>query len=241
MQRLSCLPEARHDCLQGARSEDESLAGRPCGHPPADNVTSKGLRMCTIFIRVTLILLAILLQAKTEAEAATWIKLCGIARKWAENSKRVKMGLMPLSDAANRIVGVRKIIKRSAALIYSASLDLITIGLYFAASDARVTHAADFYQHLCSCQIFRSRRGAKYDSSNGVLHRWQCRMLTDAYDKWVCLLDEKHTKTHLPELFKVSCLNVFGFFTAFFCVLGEMGICECLGARNSRLGVFNAG
>jgi len=53
------------------------------------------------------------LQAKTEAEAATWVKLCGIARKWAENHKRVKMGLMPLSDAGNRIVGARKIFKRS--------------------------------------------------------------------------------------------------------------------------------
>eukprot|EP00802_Teleaulax_amphioxeia_P005718 Tamp_05722.p1 GENE.Tamp_05722~~Tamp_05722.p1 ORF type:complete len:603 (+),score=42.05 Tamp_05722:270-1811(+) len=54
-------------------------------------------------------------QAKTEEEARTWVKLCGIARKWAENNKRVRMGLMPLSDAASRIVGVRKIIKRSLA------------------------------------------------------------------------------------------------------------------------------
>jgi len=51
-------------------------------------------------------------QAKTEEERSIWVKLCGIARKWAENNKRVKMGLMPLSDAANRIVGVRKIIKK---------------------------------------------------------------------------------------------------------------------------------
>ena len=61
-------------------------------------------------------------QAKTEEEARTWVKLCCVARKWAENNKRVRMGLMPLSDAASRIVGVRKIIKRSLAPRCTTSL-----------------------------------------------------------------------------------------------------------------------
>ena len=34
--------------------------------------------------------------------------------------------------------------------------------------------------------------------------RWQHRLLTEAYDTWIGLLDLKHKKTVLPDLFKVS-------------------------------------
>jgi len=99
---LSCSKDKRHTIVVDAFDMSETRV----------LVSDSNAKVIEFFVSTASNEALVEFLAKTEAEAATWVKLCGIARKWAENHKRVKMGLMPLSDAANRIVGARKIIKR---------------------------------------------------------------------------------------------------------------------------------
>ena len=85
-------------------------------------------------------------QAKTDKEVETWIKLCGIAKKWAENNRREKMGIMPLSDAANKIVGVRRMVKR-----YDPNCDFFKCAFYITAVRLRDLRSLGMHErYLCT-------------------------------------------------------------------------------------------
>ena len=178
-------------------------------------------------------------QAKTEEEARTWVKLCCVARKWAENNKRVRMGLMPLSDAASRIVGVRKIIKRSLTprcttcgidTFEVLSLTLLTLAMQKSSFCAALSLLPPLTGIALTNPSSTSSISSSTTTTSSSLHpslvfhilslcvswarclsdfvdRWQHRLLTEAYDTWIELLDAKHgknKKTVLPDLFKVS-------------------------------------
>ena len=50
--------------------------------------------------------------AKDADEAASWVRACLLARKWAERNKRTRLGLAPLNPAAMKLVGARKLAKK---------------------------------------------------------------------------------------------------------------------------------